>query len=102
MKYNILNMFAAKKISFEEHAHNQLFDITTDRLGGTFDFTLNVSGPYEEERIEIVLQFNYLYHEFIDTCLCEFIYYDNDGNAYDLSNDLQIDLAFDKFLTSNL
>ena len=102
MKQYLLKRFGAKEISFEDFASNLFEDITMDRIGATLDFTLEFSNPKsEEERIEVELTFNYLYGEFIDVSLNEFIYYDENGIEYEFNCDLQIDLAFDKFIHEN-
>ena len=102
MKQYLLNSFAAKEISFDEFAANLFQDITMDKIGTTLDFTLEFSNPKsEEERIEVELTFNYFCGELIDISLNEFIYYDENAIEYEFNCDLQIDIAFDKFIHEN-
>jgi hypothetical protein len=97
MKDTILNMFAAKKIyiEFDNHLHDAIMDKQSTEL----DLVLEIKGQYDEEvRIETTISLNYMYDQFIDVSLLELKYIN--GGEFDLSNDLQIDIAFNTFIHS--
>jgi len=99
MKKHVLNLFAAKKIIIDDQ--HILNDLIMDKIGGDFEFQLSTL-ENDESYFDAKVTFNYFHGQFIDANLYELIYHDGEsGKEFDLSCDLEIDIAFDDFLYNN-